>query len=902
MQSSQVERNVVNRFIQNAENTMSTEISNSIGMVILKLATNYFKNDTTPETLFLQCRQQLEQIMQGKNTIGIKDDIIDESMRNSIIYILKKTNEVINDLDKVTLFQYDHSLNEYKELTYVFPLKQVLTLVWIALNDDKQFLHHYEGTDHARLIQAQKDKPLRLLSFFRCLDGIMHEPRCHQGVRHALVFLLNHSYKDVEIIEDTHAEIFSYLKENITKKFFDTYWKASESKMKRELLTLLFQWMNDGNANMMLEKIDHNQQILLDLQLLFMQHGLNPKEIKLQQITNTALNSLNFSCDPKMYPTFARINILLTACDHLDKLERNKALLIIQNWIQTDCDPDNEMDQRKIDSFYFILEAFDALEKYKIIISAAGKMNAEIQSLKEMCDHYFKDCRSQNNLPLITSECITTCELLAEVITQCKKDKMSTQIENFFAQWFIHDPIYNITPELKNLYAFLLDEVVQSKIILTESEINMFMDLSITNGERELSPYFINRIFLHAILKKPTEWSDSFTDLFKIVFEFVQQNFNQNNNLISRNLKRDSYPEPLINQLNYYLKQKKQQDNNERPSNMSLLLPQHITDFYEWRRVIRLLDDKKYVPVYLKYFPIINTILYKHILNVSFSIMGSKNWEDVLDSIPHAHRLNFIIKNIELIYKCTSNDFSNILLSCPELERVKIINKLNFEKLNKMIVSRLDLYYLLNPIPKSDRANILYKFGITWLRKIMLKNLNQNSAYELSTYILVLLPESDRACFLVTLGHDCMHKIIKDQTSLCNLLRPHPEFKPLELQLIFGTKWLQKIYMFKAEIGEVLDRIRLPYRDDFLLSCVGLKNMHIFFKNEQSLAEFLKRHQLNSDQCENVLAEFNKYRQETPFLIKDPQLLNTSKNGLFVSLDFAEFESDRLLTSRTRPF
>lgn len=187
----------INAITSDDEATMATAISNSVGMLLLALQQTYL-GDTPNEKDWNDFCSNHEKFLTNLtvNDLVKNDDSSDykqtlqqefsNQFSADIEFILITTNEETSWLDRVTL----HVLNENAiatEVTYVFPLRSVLSLVVAALIDDASFSCHYEGTDNEQFNQATADRPLRLLSLLRCLNYIRQEGICHQGVRNALV-------------------------------------------------------------------------------------------------------------------------------------------------------------------------------------------------------------------------------------------------------------------------------------------------------------------------------------------------------------------------------------------------------------------------------------------------------------------------------------------------------------------------------------------------------------------------------------------------------------------------------------------------------------------------------------------------------------------------------------------
>jgi len=567
---------VVRDFTRNSENTMNKALSNSVGVLLLHLMKTYFPDASDDEmgNNYHVCFDKLRTIA--------KDDA---ERLAAIDNFTHKANEAPSMLDRVSLYSEDGVT------TYALPLKNILTLVWTALNDDTKFTHHLYGTTDEKLTQAKKDKALRIDSFFSTLDTIKSEAPCHTGVRHQLVFLLNKTYKGVHLIEDAKSTVLSFLRENLLEKFWDVFEEASD---KTALKSALLTWMTEANPKPLLAIVDPSNTIPFELSEFFKKHGMNPKDIKLDDLIDQALSSLEFSTDVA-HPALSDVHWLLSAMSSKkDSAEYVTALSNIQTWIKSDYQLDNTADQEKIHEAFLMFHTHQRLNQNHFLLTLMGKL-ADCGELSADCDSYFKaivegyvhnvmldrgkpdskdkergiylyraskpkqtfalvvhnetlnetvnlseicegseqeallrnltwpewpeegeesasiDAKFPEELvrlitsnckhtlvedvspPVLSEETIARITTLNKAIVLAKKDTMKDQIENFFVEFYIaHNDHQH--------YTMLLAPTFQSKIILTDEEINHFIESNRSMSsegitEINVEVYWINRVF-----------------------------------------------------------------------------------------------------------------------------------------------------------------------------------------------------------------------------------------------------------------------------------------------------------------------------------------------------------------------------------------------------------------------
>lgn len=756
------EESVVTSFTGNHENTMNSVVSNSVGMALLKLKKRYF-NGLTDDQIETECLKMLSTLSAFTETKETKDD----SLRPAIENIVRLAKEPSGSLDTVTLYlpkpvsETKEGKSEEKTVDFfadrhVFPLKQVLVLVWTALNDKKQF---------PASADTEKDQRHRLESLWNCLHKLKSFPVCHHGTRNELVFLLNKTYKDIDLIEDATSTILYFLKDEINKLFWDAYGKAASSDKKRELTLALFQWMSASDPSAILGKLEpavnYKEQLRLSLEKLFIQHGTNPRSIHLDTQFAEMLGSLNFSCDAERYPVIGKISEILNASNEIkSEIERNSAIAKIKSWINTSCDFENEAHQNIINDFYLIYRAYTTLTQNKFLLSVTGELD-KFTILLDSCIAYFK-APTETAFPSLTTETRSAIAELTKTISKCKKEELVDEVGNFFARWYATAE-EKPTSDRIHLYKLLCNDVTQSIITLDDKVLDKFIppvssseSKEVKEIHRDITPYQVNRIFLHAIITKPGNWSPKFAETIEQVLSFVKGLGGPTGAGVAGALKRDSYPPQLIAQLDYLINTYHDRTENPRPANM-ILLPEQVSTAMEWVAVSKFLTEEEEIRTFESYgiwmkptvLSSINSVghlgvFLRFIPHTFIGIFVAKLGDRVHTIIPTAYALKFVLSYMPA---ASINTFLGI-----DHVRTKIRNE-------------GELIDVLSSLYEEQSNAVLTALGIDRILRLV----KITNSRELAYFLRRLTVQSKRA-FLTTLGADYLCRIVYDASQLVNIL------------------------------------------------------------------------------------------------------------------------------------
>lgn len=609
------EEGILQEFIRNSESTMTPSLSCSVSTALFKLQEIYLQK----KNIDILYKTVINEIAEFASKQGLS---------NLLDFILKILEQPPNALDQVTLFlPKEDNPSHFENQNYCYPLEEVLTLVWIALTDlevCKQYLVVKEGEDKNKalldLYQA------RLNSFFNCLTDLQNKPVCHHGTRNELVFLLNKIHPAVDLIEDPRSTILSFLKEEINKRFVELYAKNS-CNTQQHLKAAIIAWFSNQDTSQMIKHLDPENTLRTSLHSLFIKHGVNPQAIQLDRLIDASLSTVTFSCDPQQYPQLFYAHLILHefACHPSRPKFQQKALAWLKTYLESQAFKfENVSDIECLQTFCLFFQSYEAYIENSSLLKYAYIPPSVTQFIKKI-ENYFEEISQTQRFPkTICSEDAENNAVILETIQKIKKDNYHDEIENFFWRYF--DAIEQLSKSkylkreqikkmLRRQYHLLLNIYFQEKVILGDDEIQTFYQTQ-QQGILPISAYELNRIFLHAILCSPSEWTPLFAELFTQAFHFTQKNFDNNHSITAKRLKRESYPNMFLTQLHYLLKkyQAPLSLELEEPPKRILILPSQVHTAKEWIEIAEyLIDPEDLQKHYQPYATLINLLLLKEI-------------------------------------------------------------------------------------------------------------------------------------------------------------------------------------------------------------------------------------------------------------------------------------------------
>ncbi len=724
------EKNHLIAFTREEQNTHRQVVARSVGVTILQLIKTYFKNPFTDDDLskkYDNCINEIRSAAKGnyKQECGVN-------------YLIDSANQPVNAWDTITLYLPAADGSYHSEL-FTFPLRQAITLVWLALHDHDKFAHDFNyPPDSNDSLAVQKQKQLirasgeyikRKQNFLNLLFDLHEDNICHQGIRNEIVFLLNKIYLDVEIIEDELSTIAAILKDHTNNLFWLHYENSRSTAVKNTLTKALFIWMREYNPTPLLALIDPEKHINKSLHTLFLRHGCNPIAIKLDDLIEQCLPTLNFTYDPKTYPVIKLIESIFISTDDTNSDNVQRALQNISAWIMAHVALDTVRMTDTITAFYTLYQAYKSLdERMQRLLMASGNMRDSYPGFLTASYAYFTTVAGaslENEFPAVNPELLQIAQELKTSIADFNSSAMVDFIENFFARWNIALVEKNLS-QLKYLYRFLLDDAFKQKIIYSDAEIETFWKSGDENSPyRDITVYQINRVFLQAILVDPNHWTQKFYTFVNNVYDFLvdsEDEENDQNQIIERFIEI-SFTTELAHQINYNMGVYHKFDALHPRElyqyvNEYIFLPEHAKTFEEWSRLTVFLSEEKHLELYQPQAVKINQQAYE-----ALSITASSILSVIVAAIPQSYRCAFMLDNRVIDYISRN---VKAPLNEHKMEILSTVADLIFS-----LISEDERITIWNSLPADIIEDLFFKLGAQW-----------------TSDALTFLPETDRLAFL----------------------------------------------------------------------------------------------------------------------------------------------------------
>ncbi|MBA3535031.1 MAG: ankyrin repeat domain-containing protein [Tatlockia sp.] len=537
--------------------------------------------------------------------------------------------------------------------------------------------------------------------------------------------------------------------------------------------------------------------------------------------------------------------------------------MLVKDWIYTKFQLDTPENEQQLQSF---AEANKTYGLFKNFISVLPTWNHEqikpedIYLLQSLLDSYFSDCITEGAPCIASKLLLTQMELFQSACLIYARDVRMDWIENFFALWSIPTDEFK---QHKLLYKQLLAPLKKEKILLSDSFIQTQFQY---NCEVYLTPYIINRVFLHAILVPPLLWTTSFAKIMSEVFNFVSKGFENHENLYqSEKLKMDSYSRPLLKQLNYLINYHAYLQGDK-----SAVEPKAVTMFVPMPHLVKKLGTLAWVLILLP-----KSQRQTFLMDLDAEVLKKiiSKWSElkvVLKILAESDRMTLVnIIGAETLITLLKDgyDLESLLKKLPELERIILINKIGGETLGPIIFDIDELKSVLKRLPESDRITLIESLGPEVLKKIIedkdelksiLKKLPEKDRMTLinivgvdalKTYIkqgfdlgviLGKLAEKDRITLIKFLGLEFLKTIITDTAKLNSLLNDFAELDRINLLHTIGSEPLQTLIKDRKELKSLLNELAECDRIS-LINTLGLESLKTLIKNGSGLSSILKK-------------------------------------------------------------
>jgi hypothetical protein len=836
--------NLINNITSNQQATHGQVVSNSIGMVILKLVKIYLGNNPSQADFDQMHAKSIDILSNLKAADFIKsedsgnEDILAETTKITnelpalIAYIIQRMQEPIHpQLDIVTLYLIDEKGTPYQQKIELL-LKKVFPLMLFAYIDDSKFTHNYAGTYNENLLKATADRPHRLLSMFKSLQrsklGL-----CHTGIRHELVLLLNKVYKDVDLIEDAAAHSSYMLKGKIGERYAAKIDKLPQEQLKAALIT----WMTEQNPTTLLALLDQNHEIEAEILGSFALHGCDPNNlhvkydgelIPVQALIMRLTSQISFSLDRANYGALYMVEFILNANPKAGETLESQALTKIQTWIRNTFQLDLLRHNKAIARFYSVYKSHQQLLTYHALLHITGGLPEDgFSNYLQLFNNYFQQILNGtgDNIPAPSSDTLTAIDELQKIIKTSRNDNLTDRIENFFILW--NDALKNRNlSTLRTLYAMVLNEHMSRKILLTDSEIMRLMQLhtDTVDGQliKHISPYEINRIFLSALLVKPCDWTPLFATTLDATLTFVKEMSGET----AQTLKANSYPQKLIAQLNYLINLQKNGPSAQlvRPEPI-IILPRHLQNAAEWIVVSMWLNDSQFVSFYTILQAKLRPMLvsdYVRLINTTNPVNHSYG-KALFHSVPKSHQTAFFLAVIKYIFQQETN--YSVIFSSFSHENISIFREALIADNDtlKNIKNIKQLKIVLNILATDQYSDFLDIVGREKLRVIL-----ESSSKEQFRSLVMFFNSKGVREVVVTL---ILFELLCDKLG-ASFTKQHPEFYSSLNQARFTS--LLESMDYQELITEIKEsKFNGVYR--MLLKCLPEERYVAVFNNPEVL-------------------------------------------------------------------
>lgn len=506
MKTRLTDQQVINRFMDHPDNTHNVAISSSVGIALLALGKRYPVVIEDLDNQYNVCKQWLEQYVQqlpeNREKGWARQPAID--LVEKICTKAESHSDEARDTDELTLYLEE----EQSSSTFSFPLKEVFSLVVLAIKDQAAYVQHYnEKSAKSRLQQAEDDLPLRIESFLTSISNIVYGT-CHHGVRNELVMCLNHAHEDVYLIEDCVAEALRFAREYLLTEIVQN---------KNLTASAVLSWIAEDD----LQPILNNRQtlkveLIVGLEKFFASYGIAPEMINLAGSSTPAfIENVTFDCSPLDHACLYAINKLFAS---LHSQPEMAAVESIKSYIKSHDFLHDQKASFIVTHFYNLYELNCRIDKIRMILAVVPAGKDFLEEYRQFCQVTVPGKSAECNIFEVAIEEPEAVRYLndnlaiqeqKQKLAKIEQDNLEDYISNFFAKWCSCSE-----DESGILYGQLLEiyySDFRKKLLLTDAELDeLFRAHNTTDGFIDLTPYLLGRIFLHAFLARV--WSEKFSE------------------------------------------------------------------------------------------------------------------------------------------------------------------------------------------------------------------------------------------------------------------------------------------------------------------------------------------------------------------------------------------------------
>jgi hypothetical protein len=548
-------------FFDNPQSDHAQIVSCNISFVLSRLSKKYL-------ILGAQNSEAMKAARQSRYISAFKTYIADRDwfpnnaeVASAINYIETVMNEPSNWQDKITFWEKGDELGTPKQVSLTMSVRETLVIVCAALMDDKVYRHESGA-------EQEKARVARIEILCDCLIDLAKNNATHESVRHQLAFCLNYNYPDIKFITTDFDFIWPHIRPAIVKKLL------LENRWQIHFKLIVWPWIKEGempqaawdllnstvpttsvasSSSSSALFIDELKASFADMFLsrgLFLADKSTDSTKAISKLMNGAISDCCSRIRDMDFPAIA--NLTVSKLHHFmrslgEAEKKKKEIIVFIQWLESSFDPNDGKHIAKLNGFFMIYEINKKINRYSYMLKRSGDQHGLLSRLKPMIDNYF-----ENNfeIPDVFQDEIDAFDNNYGKFIEGNK---VAWVESFFELWLKNKNVEH-NDGRAHLFYQLCHLEYKADIKISDEEIMDVCGASDLNAAVEVDAYFLNRCLLHALTVPVAEWSKTFSDTLRRLYQFILNNFNTAEmRSAAGQFKKASYPNSLLRQIKYLL-------------------------------------------------------------------------------------------------------------------------------------------------------------------------------------------------------------------------------------------------------------------------------------------------------------------------------------------------------------
>lgn len=396
------------------------------------------------------------------------------------------------------------------------------------------------------------------------------------------------------------------------------------------LVSAMLAWMQGERFSEIIDALDLSAILFQEVE----------KHLQAQGLVSSGIPSnVSFKANDDLFEHIA----FIFNTDSTGTEARHTALRQIKEWIEAHFKP-NSLTHFKIIHDFYTIYCFESklLRNREQILKAALLSEPLSLAVTQEIAQYYQTVTNHRGAGMsgAPDTLLYSIPQLEEVISDSLNTVQLEKLENFFAHWYEASKEKD-SKTIKMFYTLLCEEKLWSRV---KTVAENFATKSITKAEsitetgekkiecyKIISNYEMNCIILHAIATAPNLDENFVNTLRDAVTRIKTLGQNDGNN--AQQLKKDSYPESLVNQLDYLLGLN---TTDQRPS--MILLPHQVETIEEWKSIAEILGKTEAEETYRRLQSTVELRLFRDLQNRGNQ---AKDFEVILSYIPKERHAAF---------------------------------------------------------------------------------------------------------------------------------------------------------------------------------------------------------------------------------------------------------------------